>query len=114
MDSETTLLELKEIVEQFVIERDWKQFHNTKNLSMALSIEASELMDIFKWMTPEECAESMNDEKTKNEALDEIADIMIYSIAFANRNGIDLSKSIMQKMVKNRIKYPVNKYKGHF
>ena len=54
-DKETTIMELKNFVEDFVQEREWSQFHNAKNLSMALTIEAGELMDIFKWNTPDEC-----------------------------------------------------------
>ena len=57
MDSETTLSELKLAVEQFVSERDWKQFHNPKNLSMSLSIEAAELMELFQWLSLEEAKE---------------------------------------------------------
>ena len=113
-DKETTIMELKNFVEDFVQEREWSQFHNAKNLSMALTIEAGELMDIFKWNTPDECEVKMSEKITRQEATDELADIMIYAIAFANRNNINISNAIDQKMVKNRIKYPTDEYKGHF
>ena len=113
-DKETTILELKNFVEDFVQEREWSQFHNAKNLSMALTIEAGELMDIFKWNTPGECESMMSEKNTRQEATDELADIMIYAIAFANRNNINISNAIDQKMIKNRIKYPADKYRGHF
>ena len=113
-DKETTILELKNFVEDFVLEREWSQFHNAKNLSMALSIEAGELMDIFKWNTNEECERMMSEKKTRQEATDEIADVMIYALAFANRNDINIADSIDQKMIKNREKYPADKFKGHF
>ena len=113
-DKETTILELKNFVEDFVQEREWSQFHNAKNLSMALTIEAGELMDIFKWNTPGECESMMFEKTTRQEATDELADIIIYAIAFANRNNINISNAIDQKMIKNRIKYPVDKYRGHF
>ena len=113
-DKETTIMELKNFVEDFVQEREWSQFHNAKNLSMALTIEAGELMDIFKWNTPDECEAKMSEKITRQEATDELADIMIYAIAFANRNNINISNAIDQKMIKNRIKYPTDKYKGHF
>ena len=113
-DKVTTVLELKDFVEDFVQERDWSQFHNAKNLSMALTIEAGELMDIFKWNTTDECDAKMSEKNTRQEATDELADIMIYAIAFANRNNINISNAIDQKMVKNRMKYPIDKYKGHF
>jgi len=113
-DKETTILELKNFVEDFVQEREWSQFHNAKNLSMALTIEAGELMDIFKWNTPEECESMMSEKNTRQDATDELADIMIYAIAFANRNNINISNAINQKMIKNKIKYPADKYRGHF
>ena len=102
-DKETTILELKNFVENFVQEREWSQFHNAKNLSMALTIEAGELMDIFKWNTPEECESMMSEKNIRQEATDELADIMIYAIAFANRNNINISNAIGQKMIKNKI-----------
>ena len=113
-DKETTILELKNFVEDFVQEREWSQFHNAKNLSMALTIEAGELMDIIKWNTPEECESMMSEKNTRQEATDELADIIIYAIAFANRNNINISNAIDQKMIKNRIEYPTDKYRGHF
>ena len=113
-DKETTILELKNFVEDFVQEREWSQFHNAKNLSMALTIEAGELMDIFKWNAPEKCESMMSEKSTRQDATDELADIIIYAIAFANRNNINISNAIDQKMIKNRIKYPTDKYRGHF
>ena len=113
-DTNTTITNLKKIVEDFVQERDWSQFHNAKNLSMALAIEAGELMDIFKWNTATECDTMMSEESSRQEAVDELADVLIYAIAFANRNNINISNAIDQKMVKNRKKYPADKFKGHF
>jgi len=113
-DTSTTITDLRNFVEDFVQERDWSQFHNAKNLSMALSIEAGELMDIFKWNTHEECERMMSEKKTRQEATDEIADVMIYALAFANRNDINIADAIDQKMIKNREKYPADKFKGHF
>ena len=113
-DSNTTITELKKIVEDFVNERDWSQFHNPKNLSIALAIEAGELMDIFKWNTTQECESMMYEKKTRQDATDELADIMIYALAFSNRNKINISSAIEKKMIKNRKKYPTEKYKGHF
>jgi len=113
MDDKTTVQDLKTVVEDFVEERDWAQFHSPKNLSMALAIEASELMDLFKWKTVEEAQEEMKD-KLLEDAADELADIMIYSIAFANRNGIDIAKAVTSKTEKNKAKYPADKFKGRF
>ena len=113
MDNTTTVQGLKTVVEDFVEERHWAQFHSPKNLSMALAIEASELMDLFKWKTVEEAQEEMKD-KLLEDATDELADIMIYSIAFANRNGIDIAKAVTSKTEKNKAKYPADKFKGRF
>ena len=113
-DKETTVDTLKIFVENFVKERDWSQFHSPKNISMALAIEASELMDIFKWDTGKDAKEKMFKGISRQEAIDELADIIIYAIAFANRNNIDISSAIEQKMKKNEKKYPVDRYKGHF
>ena len=68
--------------------RDWSQFHNPKNISMALAIEASELMDIFKWDSNDESEKKMSVDISRQDAIDELADVIIYSIAFANKNGI--------------------------
>jgi Predicted pyrophosphatase len=113
-DSNTTITELKKIVEDFVNERDWSQFHNPKNLSMALAIEAGELMDIFKWNSTQKCEDMMSEKNTRQDATDELADIMIYALAFSNRNNINISSAIEKKMIKNRKKYPTEKFKGHF
>ena len=114
MDKNTTIDTLKKFVENFVKEREWSQFHSPKNISMALAIEASELMDIFKWDTEKDSKVKMSAGISRKEAIDELADIIIYAIAFANRNNIDISSAIEQKMKKNEKKYPVDQYKGHF
>jgi len=113
MDDTTTVQDLKTVVKDFVEERDWAQFHSPKNLSMALAVEASELMDLFKWKTVEEAQEEMKG-KLLEDATDELADIMIYAIAFANRNRIDVAKAVTDKMEKNKVKYPADKFKGRF
>ncbi len=96
MDYSTTISELKGLVEQFVKERDWEQFHSPKNLSMAIAVEAAELMDLFKWQTPEESIKKMS--KEPSAAAEEIADVVIYCLAFANRNKIDLSEAVSRKI----------------
>ena len=113
-DKDTTINSLKRIVKEFVDEREWSQFHSAKNLSMALAIEASELMDIFKWDTTEACENKMSEGVSRQEVIDELADVIIYAIAFANRNNIDISQALDQKMIKNRNKYPKSKFKGNF
>ena len=113
-DKQTTLNEIKELIDSFADERDWQQFHSPKNLSMSISIEAAELMEIFQWFSLEEAKKVMESEKKRDDAIDEIADVIIYAFAFCVRNNIDISNAIKQKMEKNIKKYPVDKYKGRF
>jgi NTP pyrophosphatase (non-canonical NTP hydrolase) len=108
-DKETTLSAIKEEVLAFVRERDWERFHSPKNLSMALAAEAGELLEHFLWETPE----GSHERATAEEVADELADIVIYAIEFANMTGIDLSSAIRSKMRKNAEKYPVEKARGN-
>ncbi|MFO7725332.1 MAG: MazG-like family protein [Oceanipulchritudo sp.] len=107
-DGETTLAELKALVRAFSRERDWERFHSPKNLSMALAAEAAELMEHFLWDTPEASEERAG----KAEVADELADIVVYALEFANITGIDLARAIEVKMTKNAQKYPVEKARG--
>ncbi len=112
MDYSTTISELKNLVEQFAKERDWEQFHSPKNLSMAIAVEAAELMDLFKWHTPEDSIKKMSEEPSA--AVEEIADVIIYCLAFANRNNIDISGAIQNKLRKNNQKYPADQFRGRY
>jgi len=108
MDSETTILDLKKAVDKFVMERDWKQFHNPQDLAVSISIESSELLEIFQWNIRKEMPDNKLEEVKK-----ELADIVIYSISMANALNIDLSTAILNKIKENSIKYPVEKAKGN-
>lgn len=114
MDEQTTIQEIKQLVEDFISARDWEQFHSPKNLAMALAIEAAELMDIYKWQTSEAAWEALNDAAVRNATEDELADILVYALAFANRHGIDISSAIRRKMAKNGEKYPREKFRGRY
>ena len=100
----TTFEELIDIIVKFRDERDWEQFHNAKDLALALSIEAAELNQLFLWKSPEEA----NVEKIK----EELADILNYALLIANKYGFDVSQIILDKIKKNAEKYPVDKAKG--
>ena len=113
-DNKTKIGDLKRVVESFVDERDWKQFHSPKNLAMALSVEVSELMELFQWLDLKQTKEVMKSGEVREKALDEIADIFIYLLAFCNSNNIDIRDALMKKMKKNNEKYPADKFKGHF
>src|SRR5438876_12254172 len=100
-DSSTTLAQLRDVVRVFVEERDWRQFHSPKNLSMSLAIEAAELMEHFQWIDVVESRQIGNDPAKLAEVRDEIADVLCYLLALANELNIDLSNAVADKMIKN-------------
>lgn len=113
-DKITTLLTLKEHVRQFIEEREWCKYHNPKNLSMSISIEAAELMEIFQWLTLEESM-ALRENPTKFQHVkEEIADILAYCLSLGIVFDIDLAQAVLEKFEKNRKKYPIEKYKGKF
>lgn len=111
-DSSTTVAEIKTHVLAFARERDWEQFHAPKNLSMALAAEAGELMEHFLWATPEASRSIANDAAKRKKIEEELADVVIYALEFANMTGIDVAGAIETKMAANAAKYPVEKAKG--
>ena len=111
-DSATTVAELKERVLAFARERDWEQFHAPKNLSMALAAEAGELMEHFLWASPEESRAVAKDPAKRQKIGEELADVVIYALEFANATGLDLAETIEAKMLANAHKYPVEKARG--
>lgn len=113
-DRSVTLEELKGLVEKFVVQRDWAQFHSPKNLAMAIGVEAGELMDIFRWASADGSADMLGNGRTRRAVENEIADVMICCLALANRTEIDLSRAIKRKVEMNRKKYPIEKYKGKY
>jgi NTP pyrophosphatase (non-canonical NTP hydrolase) len=113
-DSTTTVAELRKIIADFVAERDWSQFHSPKNVSMALAIEAAELMEHFQWLTTEASRELTESPEKLAAIGEELADVIGYSFALANELGIDVSNAIRNKMVKNIQKYPANEFRGRY
>ncbi len=110
-DAEATLEALKARVLAFAEERDWLQFHSPKNLSMAIAAESAELMEHFLWADSEGSRKlAEGDKRAKIE--EELADVIIYAIEFANVTGIDLQDAILAKMEQNARKYPVEKARG--
>jgi dCTP diphosphatase len=98
------------LIRRFRDERDWMQFHNPKDMAIALSLETSELLELFLWKTPEQTA--AHAEANKPAIRDEIADIAIYLFELADNLGIDLLRAMEQKPAKNAQRYPVEKAKG--
>jgi NTP pyrophosphatase (non-canonical NTP hydrolase) len=113
-DTTTTLAELRDLVRRFVEERDWRQFHSPKNLSMSLAIEAAELMEHFQWIDAAESRAVGGEVAKLTEIRDELADVMCYALALANELEIDLSSAVRDKMVKNAAKYPAALSRGRF
>ncbi|MGE8526106.1 nucleotide pyrophosphohydrolase [Chryseobacterium rhizosphaerae] len=89
---------------KFRDERDWEQFHNSKDLALALSIEASELLEIFLW--------KKNEDFNKDKLEEELADVFMYGLLLAHKNNIDINTIILKKLQRNNEKYPVEKAKG--
>lgn len=113
-DATTTVAELRKIIGDFVAERDWSQFHSPKNVSMALAIEAAELMEHFQWLSTEDSRELAKDPNRLAEVGEELADVIGYSLALANELGLDVSNTIRAKMVKNIQKYPAAEFRGRY
>ena len=111
-DEQTTVSELRQLMAQFVAERDWGQFHSPKNLAMSMAIEASELMEHFQWLTNEQSEEI--DAAVRHEVGEELADVVCYAMSLANSLDIDIASAVFQKMEKNRLKYPVDKFRGRY
>ncbi len=97
-------------IRKFRDERDWKQFHNHKDVALSLVLEASEVLEHFQWKSPAEV--ETHGRENKEELSDELADVAIYLMELADNLGIDLPKAIDRKMKKNALKYPVMKSKG--
>lgn len=111
-DTKTTLEELKKVAAQFLKDRDWEQFHNPKNDSTDIAIEAAELIEFFVWIQGEEVYQVL--EKKREQIEDETADILFALLNFCNVAKIDLAKAFIRKMQKNAEKYPVEKARGKY
>ena len=106
----TSMEQLAAAVKEFGRERDWHQYHDPKNLTAALIVEAAELLEPFQWLTPEE---SLNLPAPKREAVrQEMADVLIYLVSLANCLDIDLLRAAEDKLAINAAKYPVEKARG--
>ena len=99
--------ELIDALVKFRDERDWAQFHDSKNLATAISLEAAELNELFLWKTIKE-SEEVDRERLK----EELADVLAYTLMLANKHGIDMKQAVLEKIAKNAAKYPVDKAKG--
>ena len=113
-DAQTTLADLRRRVDEFVAAHDWQQFHSPKNLSMALAIEAAELMEHFQWLSTDQSRRVSEQPQQLAPVAEELADVFCYALAMANQLGIDISATVEAKMKKNEQKYPVEEYRGFY
>ena len=105
------LEELRAKLREFTDARDWDQFHSPKNLAMALSAEAGELLEVFQWLTEAQSRRLVPEAQAA--ASEEIADVLLYLIRLADELGIDILDAARRKLAKNAQKYPVDKARGH-
>lgn len=108
---DNTVENLKLVLKKFVNERDWEQFHSPKNLAIGLSVEASELLEMYTWLTDEQ-SENLPTQKLSM-VKDEVGDILIYLVEFCSLMELDPVECAFQKLEKNSLKYPISKSKGN-
>src|SRR5210317_1842473 len=100
------LKKIKQKINKFVKDRDWDKFHSPKNLAMALSVEASELVEIFQWQEKDDYKLEKFEKKTLENTKEEVADIFYYLIRICDKMNIDLEEAFFEKMEQNKNKYP--------
>ncbi|MFH0983424.1 MAG: nucleotide pyrophosphohydrolase [Planctomycetota bacterium] len=113
-DNDTTVAELRRRIAEFVRRRDWEQFHDPKNLSASIAIEAAELMEHFQWVPSDQAAQVRHDPSAMVQIGEELADILAFALSFANALDIDVSSTLLAKLQKNEAKYPADQYYGRF
>ncbi|MEV1045735.1 nucleotide pyrophosphohydrolase [Streptomyces sp. NPDC049916] len=106
--TETDVAELQRKLVAFAAARDWEQYHSPKNLAAALSVEASELLEIFQWLTPEQSARIMDDPEAAHRVADEVADVLAYLLQFCAVLGVDATAALAAKMERNEKRFPVS------
>ncbi|MFJ9430463.1 nucleotide pyrophosphohydrolase [Streptomyces sp. NPDC101490] len=93
----------------FAAARDWQPFHTPKNLAVALSVEASELLEIFQWLTPEQAGRVMEEPDSAHRVADEVADVLAYLLQFCAVLGVDPLEALAAKIDRNEVRFPVRK-----
>ncbi len=108
--SDATLSELTALAIKFRDERDWKQFHNPKDMALSLVLESAELLELMQWREGDALQSHLA--ANRSALQDELADVMFWVLAMANDFGVDLGDAFKQKLLKNAEKYPIDKAKG--
>jgi NTP pyrophosphatase (non-canonical NTP hydrolase) len=91
---------------EFAAARNWQPYHTPKNLAVALSVEAAELMEVFQWLTPEQSVRVMQDEESAHRVTDEVADVLAYLLQFCEVLGIDVLAALSAKIDRNELRFP--------
>lgn len=105
-DTHITLADLRQRVAEFVAARAWERFHTPKNLSMAIAVEAAELMEHFQWLTTEQAISAVLDEAKRTAVADELADVFIFGLGLANAMNLDVSAAVLSKLERNEQRFP--------
>lgn len=114
-DDRATLQWLKDMMQEFLHERQWHKYHQPRNLAASISVEAGELLELFQWLTPEEAAKRCQSDPDFRRAVgEELCDVLMYCISMANAMDFQVADIVAAKMAKNRLKYPAEKFRGHY
>ena len=113
-DSRTTTGELKRLIQEFVDERDWGKYHNSKDIAIAINVEAGELLELFEWVREDEIQGLLEDPDKRRRLGEEMADVLILCLNLAAANGFDVAETVGRKLAMNRAKYPVDLVRGNY
>jgi NTP pyrophosphatase (non-canonical NTP hydrolase) len=117
-DDGATLAWLREMMREFVAERAWQKYHTPRNLAASVAVEAGELLELFQWWSTDEGdrrkKELMQDSAFKKAVGEELCDVMMYCVSLANAMDLEIAPTIAAKMAKNRLKYPPERFHGHY
>lgn len=113
-DRKTSIYQLRQLIQDFVDERDWRKYHNPKDLAISIAIEAAELMELFQWVSERKVEKVLEDAERFTRLEEELADIIILCFNLANVLDVDVAKAVTKKVEKNRAKYPVDLVKGDY
>jgi dCTP diphosphatase len=103
---------LATLLRSFAAERDWDKFHTPKNLAASISVEAAELLELFQWSRGQKDWAEVSDAAIRTRVEDELADILLYVIRFADKAGMDLQAIAEKKIAANGAKYPADQFRG--
>ncbi|WP_189106473.1 nucleotide pyrophosphohydrolase [Streptomyces camponoticapitis] len=106
MTEQLDVRKLQRRLVEFAAAREWEPYHTPKNLAAALSVEASELLEIFQWLTPEQSARVMEDPESAHRVRDEVADVLAYLLQFCDVLGVDALSALAEKIDRNELRFP--------